>query len=164
MSAESVLGLAVRYGEHFAPPEGTIAAHEAVIEENGFVWFGKMGARIGGARANALLSQLEQGVDTPLILVRARVNGRTVHRCHVQRISLEAPPADERGAIPDYYRNRRDVGVWFRVSQIQQIDSRWLSHVKVSSSQRPLPETLASSVASFFYVVVPAAMEDELAQ
>jgi len=38
--------IALRFGEHFAPECGTIAAHQAVINQYGFVWYGKMGAAV----------------------------------------------------------------------------------------------------------------------
>ena len=36
--------IALRYGEHFAPQCGTIAAHQELINELGYAWYGKMGA------------------------------------------------------------------------------------------------------------------------
>ena len=35
--------IALRFAENFSPPEGTIKAHEGVISEKGYVWYGKMG-------------------------------------------------------------------------------------------------------------------------
>ena len=38
--------IALRFGEHFAPECGTIEAHRAVIEQYGYVWYGKLGAPV----------------------------------------------------------------------------------------------------------------------
>ncbi len=35
--------IALRFGEHFSPKCGTIAAHEEIINDIGYVWYGKMG-------------------------------------------------------------------------------------------------------------------------
>jgi hypothetical protein len=155
MTSEKVLGLAVRYGEHFSPPDGTIAVHREILQNEGYVWFGKMGAKIGGPRTAALREQIEAGIETPLILVRARVNGRTVHYCRISSFTRERPSKEESHCIPSYYRRREDVGVWFRLTSMDQVRPGWLNDATVCSSQRPLPQTLATSVASFFYVATP---------
>ena len=38
--------IALRFGESFAPQCGTIAAHQEIIDKNGFVWYGKIGAKV----------------------------------------------------------------------------------------------------------------------
>ena len=38
--------IALRFGEHFSPEIGTIAAHQKIIDEYGFVWYGKMGSSV----------------------------------------------------------------------------------------------------------------------
>ena len=34
--------IALRFGEHFSPACGTIAAHQEIIDKSGYVWYGKM--------------------------------------------------------------------------------------------------------------------------
>lgn len=46
--------IALRFSNNFAPEEGTISAHEIVIAEKGFVWYGKLGSRIS-SKANGML-------------------------------------------------------------------------------------------------------------
>ena len=53
--------VALRFAENFAPDEGTIAAHEAVIEQLGFVWYGKMGAAVSQKAAADFERAIEQG-------------------------------------------------------------------------------------------------------
>ena len=38
--------IALRFGELFSPKCGTIAAHQAIIDKIGYVWYGKMGSAV----------------------------------------------------------------------------------------------------------------------
>ena len=38
--------IALRFADHFAPPEGTICAHDTLIKSQGFVFYGKKGKAI----------------------------------------------------------------------------------------------------------------------
>ena len=49
--------IALRFGDHFAPECGTIAAHQQLIDELGYVWYGKMGNPVASAIANELKQQ-----------------------------------------------------------------------------------------------------------
>ena len=55
--------IALRFGEHFSPDCGTIAAHEEIIDRLGYVWYGKMGSKISEKMIKEILS-----VDNPKIL------------------------------------------------------------------------------------------------
>ena len=35
--------IALRFADNYAPKEGTIKLHQAIINENGYVWYGKFG-------------------------------------------------------------------------------------------------------------------------
>ena len=48
--------IALRFGEHFAPECGTIAAHQSVIDEYGYVWYGKMGSAVSLKVINDILN------------------------------------------------------------------------------------------------------------
>lgn len=148
--------IAVRYGEHFSPAGGTIAAHEEVLKSQGFVWFGKMGAAVAHPRVAELNAQIAAGTPTFLVLVRARADGRIVHACRIDSVTRERPGRSEERCIPEYYRKREDVGAWFKVVAINRVDSSLLSQLTVSSSLLPLPQVLSTSVASFFYVTAPS--------
>ena len=56
--------IALRFSNNFAPDEGTIRAHEAVVSERGYVWYGKLGSRISNQAKNAILSN-----EIPIILL-----------------------------------------------------------------------------------------------
>ena len=48
--------IALRFGEHFSPDCGTIAAHQAVIDKYGYVWYGKMGAPVSSKAQSAVMN------------------------------------------------------------------------------------------------------------
>ena len=56
--------IALRIGENIAPPEGTIMVHQNMIEENGYVWYGKFGSPVSGKVFSAILE-----IDNPRILL-----------------------------------------------------------------------------------------------
>lgn len=47
--------IALRFGEHFAPPCGTIAAHQAIIDDKGYVWYGKLGNTVSDKNVSAIM-------------------------------------------------------------------------------------------------------------
>ena len=49
--------IALRFGETFAPKEGTVQAHQKMLEKHGFVWYGKLGGPISTAVAKELMKQ-----------------------------------------------------------------------------------------------------------
>ena len=49
--------IALRFGEHFAPDCGTISAHQQLIDEMGYVWYGKMGNPIAARVIEELKNQ-----------------------------------------------------------------------------------------------------------
>ena len=47
--------IALRFGEYFAPPCGTIAAHQEIIDELGYVWYGKLGSTISDKNVSVIM-------------------------------------------------------------------------------------------------------------
>lgn len=41
--------VALRFANKFAPECGTIEAHNELIKQNGYVWYGKLGNKIAGS-------------------------------------------------------------------------------------------------------------------
>ena len=66
--------IALRFSNNFAPKEGTISAHEAVIAEKGFVWYGKLGSRISRkAKADIL-----ENNDPRILLIHSGADRKSV--------------------------------------------------------------------------------------
>ena len=103
--------VALRFAENFAPDEGTIAAHEAVIEQLGFVWYGKMGAAVSQKAAADLMSN-----EMPRILL-IHSGGTRRFWAYIDAVQKETP---ELNGVPPYYRNQaNDFGYWFRVLRFE---------------------------------------------
>ena len=94
--------VALRFAENFAPDCGTIAAHQEIIDERGFVWYGKLGSPVSAKVAGEILKD-----DDPRILL---IHSGGVERwwAHIEAIKREIGGKviiDDklRGAISAYY-------------------------------------------------------------
>lgn len=89
--------IALRYADHFAPPEGTIGAHDALIQRFGCVWYGKIGRGLSDKTIKLILQN-----DPPLILlIHSRHSDR--YWANVVKIQKEIPPEEY---IPKYYKDK----------------------------------------------------------
>ena len=86
--------IALRFGEHFSPDCGTIAAHQQLIDEVGYVWYGKMGSPV----ATRIVEELKSQEDTKILLINSGKADR--YRAHITEIIKETPPIE---GIPEYY-------------------------------------------------------------
>ena len=136
--------IALRFSNNFAPDEGTIRAHEAIISERGFVWYGKLGSRISRQAKNAILSN-----ETPMILlIHSGATGR--YWAFIDMIKDEIPPSEE---IPAYYRDRAgDFSTWFRVLKFEEAPRDILSHCFVASSGASLSIASRHSMSPYFII------------
>ena len=51
--------VALRFSDNFAPDEGTISVHRNLIKENGYVWYGKLGAAVSNKVQREKVCNLE---------------------------------------------------------------------------------------------------------
>ena len=136
--------IALRFAENFAPPEGTIAAHRAVIEELGSVWYGKLGSAVSNANAKLLLAS-----DEPLILL-IHSGGTERYWAQIDAISKNVPDLE---LVPEYYRHRaEDIGCWFHVTRIEDAPKNVMSQWIVSSSGKTLTEASRYSMSPYFVI------------
>ena len=106
--------ISLRYTDKFAPHNGTIKAHQSILDDKGYVWYGKMGAPISATVAEIILQN-----DEPRFLL--------IHSGHAERywmyiddVSREIPIDDD---FPAYYHEIADrFKTWFRVVKIEQAD------------------------------------------
>lgn len=143
------LTVALRFADTFAPNEGTIMAHQQMIEENGFVWYGKLGAAVSAKVTKDIMSN-----DNPrILLIHSGKTGR--YWAYVEKVQYEIPPKQE---IPLYYRDNAGVfKTWFKVKKIEEAPKSILGYCYVVSSGRPLSEVSKSSMSPYFIINV----EDE---
>ena len=144
--------IALRFSNNFAPAEGTIGAHEAVIAEKGFVWFGKLGSRI----SNKAKSDILENDDPRILLIHSGATGR--YWAHIDQIQNEPPAADE---IPAYYRDRaKDFATWFRVRRFEETPRNILSQCFVASSGASLSTASRHSMNPYFIIDYETGIRD----
>ena len=136
--------IALRFSNNFAPDEGTIRAHEAVISDQGYVWYGKLGSRISSRAKNDILSN-----ENPMILlIHSGAAGR--YWAFIDMIKDETPPPE---TIPIYYRDRaKDFSTWFRVLRFEKAPRDILAHCFVASSGASLSNASRHSMSPYFII------------
>lgn len=138
--------VALRFADTFAPVEGTIQAHQDLINELGFVWYGKLGAAVSSKVASKILSN-----EAPrILLIHSGKVGR--YWAYITKIQYDIPPRQE---IPAYYRDNAGVfKTWFKVIKIEEASKGVLGVCTVASSSRPLSEVSRSSMSPYFIINV----------
>lgn len=136
--------IALRFGEHFAPDCGTISAHQQLIDEMGYVWYGKMGNPI----AARVIEELKNQKDIKILLINSGKADR--YWAHVTEISRAMPPLQE---IPEYYRNLTErFKTWFRVTEFEPAPRNIMSKCFVVSSGNMLREVSKRSLSPYFII------------
>ena len=139
--------IALRFAEIFAPDSGTIQAHESIIREKGYVWYGKLGTTVGADKMKIILSAEEPRI----LLIQSGKAGR--YWAYVDDIRHECP---EPGAIPEYYRNDREkFKTWFRVVRFEKAPAKIMSQCIVVSSGAQLGHASHYSMSPYFFIEVP---------
>jgi hypothetical protein len=135
--------IALRFADNFAPECGTIAAHEAVIEERGSVWYGKLGSHVAASNARAVLSQ-----DDPAILLihSGRSDRWWAHIDAISNVALD-------DGYPAYYgKDTSKFGCWFHVTRLERVKDDVMSRWTVVSAKRPLSSASRHSMSPYFFI------------
>lgn len=136
--------IALRFGEHFSPECGTIAAHQEVIDKLGYVWYGKMGNPV----ATRIVEELKSLEDTKILLINSGKTDR--YWAHVSEIKKETP--DLMG-IPEYYRDLTEkFRTWFKVTSFEPAPRDIMSKCHVVSSGAALGEVSKHSMSPYFII------------
>ncbi len=136
--------IALRFGEHFSPECGTIAAHEIIIDKMGYVWYGKMGSKISEKMIKEILAS-----DSPRILL-IRSGKAERYWAEVKEIQYEVP---EKEAIPEYYRDTAGTfKTWFKIEKFVLADKDVMSKCVVASSGKILGEASKHSMSPYFII------------
>lgn len=136
--------IALRFGEHFAPSCGTIAAHQKIIDELGYVWYGKLGSAVSEKNIEAIMAN-----EIPKILLIC--SGKTDrYWAYVSEIKKTSP---ETKAIPEYYRDEAGVfKTWFKIVSFEAAPKNIMSQCCVASSGTPLGEVSKHSMSPYFVI------------
>ncbi len=136
--------IALRLSDYFAPPEGTIKAHERLIHKNGYVWFGKFGQGISERTKEIILH------NSPARILLIQSGKADRYWAMIRSIQREIPPE---GYAPEYYEDKYDiVGTWFCVTAFIKAPSDIVSKCILVSSGRPLSEVSRKGSNSMFII------------
>lgn len=136
--------IALRFGEMFSPEGGTIQAHQELIDQNGHVWYGKLGSPVSASIAKQITSQ--DGLKILLI----HSGGIDRWWAYVEEIQRDIPPLDE---IPEYYRgNAEKFKSWFKITRFEKADKDVMQHCVVSSSGKQLSVASRQSMSPYFII------------
>ena len=92
--------VALRFADTFAPSEGTIQAHQNMIDKQGFVWYGKLGAAVSSKVANLIM----ENENPRILLIHSGKAGR--YWAYIKKIQYDIPTKSE---IPEYYRDNAGI-------------------------------------------------------
>ena len=136
--------IALRFGENFAPAEGTIEAHSQIIQKKGFVWFGKIGKPI----SNKVIDSLKTDNCEKILLISSGKQDR--YWAHIEDITRSL---EDYSAVPEYYRDKvTHVGVWFKIVKFEAAPKDIMSKCFIKSSGVSLGLTSRSSMNPFFII------------
>ena len=136
--------ISLRFSDGFAPEEGTISAHQRMIVDIGFVWYGKLGASVSDKVISSLLS-----MQLPKILL---INSGSSKRywAHIADVKRSIPEENE---YPSYYRDKADrMKTWFKVVMFEEAPKDVMSHCKVKSSGALLSTASRHSMSPYFII------------
>lgn len=147
--------IALRYGRSQTGMQDPVGAHQAVIREEGAVWFGKLGKAIG---ADTISKINAQAPSEPTYLFLAARAGRELHthRGAIEQMTSELP-SGERALVPEYYDDlglMPQITTWFRLTELRADNVRTFQRLKVASTGTPLLSVLGSSQRSMFIVAL----------
>ena len=136
--------IALRFSNNFAPEIGTISAHNEIINRKGYVWYGKLGARISSKVIKAVMDNEQPKI----LLIHSGNIGR--YWANIDKIQYDVPPSDE---IPEYYRDMAsNFKTWFRVVEFEYAPKNILSLCMVVSSGASLSQASKHSMSPYFFI------------
>ena len=136
--------IALRFGETFSPQCGTITAHQCIIDDIGFVWYGKLGATVSAKT----IDEIKQNEDPKFLLIRSGKSAR--YWAHFTEVSLEKPSSKE---YPAYYADKAEkMKIWFKVIEFEPAPHDVMSHCFVISSGVPLSKASRHSMSPYFII------------
>ena len=141
-----MITVALRYFDKFAPNGGTILAHQKMIDNNSFVYYGKLGTPL----SKTVIEQLMNNEDKRFLLIHSGKQDR--YWMHYELVTRDEVDVQN---IPEYYRDRvSDFKTWFKVVGIETAPKDVMSHCYVNSSNRPLGEVSKHSMSPYFIIRV----------
>lgn len=137
--------IALRFADNYAPEEGTIKLHQEIINNNGYVWYGKFGNTLSQKNIDLLMSQ----PNKKILLIKSGFPDR--YWASFEEINRDKPLDIDN--IPEYYRNNTDkIKCWFKITKFERAENNVMSKFIISSSKMPLSEASKHSLNPYFVI------------
>lgn len=129
----------------------TIAEHIAILEELGYVWFGKFGLGASMKMVELINEQCRSSIETLLFLVAGR---EITHQAKIKAVegTKEQRPFRQQDtqAVPPYYR-REACALWVKIENLKPIQHNdVIRHLALFKSSMPVRPDLTSSRALIY--------------
>ena len=136
--------IALRFSNNFAPETGTIAEHQKIINDIGYVWYGKL----GNAVSSTVKAQILKNEEPKILLIHSGSTGR--YWAYIDCIQREIP---DLSAIPAYYREMANkFHSWFRIIRFEDAPQNILSQCTVASSGKVLSQASRHSMSPYYII------------
>ena len=136
--------IALRFSDNFAPKCGTIAEHQKIISEKGFVWYGKIGNKISPKVTKTIL---DNGIAN-ILLIKAGSDERywaTVVDCSYEKQKI----------FPSYYgQEANHMKTWFKITKIENAPSNILEKCIIPSTGNRLSDIYKKSMGAYFIIEI----------
>jgi hypothetical protein len=155
ISPKRPIHLLIRFSDNLFEVGDAIARHQEVIQQNGSVWFGKIGTPFSQKAIDIFSLQIEKGIPTYLYLVKGNRKKSTFYKARIITLAGEFPKKEKEGIPPYYFEKKiaKQMKSWVKITDIQPLDSDEVKSLRVKSSVLDIEETLFRSSAGLFYVV-----------
>ena len=133
--------LLVKYSDMYGKDCRTI--HKEYLKNNGYCWFGKYGTTISKKSIDLVLQS-----ENPMIILTHKSK---YYLCSIDKITYDAPTE----GYPDYYNDeliKENMSVFFRITNIIDLDKKYLNYFIVNSSANPVSSAVTQSMASQFLI------------
>ncbi len=136
--------IALRFSDNFAPKSGTIAEHEKVLAEKGFVWYGKLGNRI----SPKILSSILTNGPTKILMIKAGSPER-------YWATLEEYSYEKQNIHPEYYGQEVvNMNTWLKITKFEQAEVDILKRCIIPSTGNRLSDIYKKTMGSYFNIEV----------
>jgi hypothetical protein len=154
MKQNTTVHLLLRFSDMLLKEGDTIREHNKLVQSDGAVWFGKMGATVSDTSISSLNQQIEDNIPTYVYLVKGNRKKPSSFRAELIIASKELPK-NEFLLVPSYYKNLNIlefIHFWVKIKEIIPQQFADLEKMRVVSSVFPLPETLVRSSCGHFLI------------
>ena len=135
----------LRFVDNFAPEGGTIKAHQDIIDEFGYAWFGKLGPAV--SKEYIINTVLKNKKPRFLLIESGKMNR---YWAYFQDFSVDTPASEK---IPKYYRSDfKKFNSWFKITRIVKAEKDVMSKCKVISSGDLLTFSSKYSMSPYFKI------------